>query len=157
MAKGVATGCEGHCTGMTASSSHRCFLWKRRTGSCYTRFSERGDFRGTADWPAPDRASKFWNGIHRVLSAECPLWTRPRLLSVRAAAPLDGFMIAAGSAGRQQRRANEAVGRRMDFLSDANANFEGLLEVNREFACRSGWKRRRPTRRRIVRWHLNPR
>ena len=32
----------------------------------------------------------------------------------------------------RQRRTNEAVGRRMDFSSDANANFEGLLEVNRE-------------------------
>ena len=31
-----------------------------------------------------------------------------------------------------QRRANEVVGRRMDFSSDANANFEGLLDVNRE-------------------------
>ena len=29
-------------------------------------------------------------------------------------------------------RTNEVVGRRMDFSSDANANFEGLLEVNRE-------------------------
>ena len=27
---------------------------------------------------------------------------------------------------------NSAVGRRMDFSSDANENFEGLLEVNRE-------------------------
>ena len=32
----------------------------------------------------------------------------------------------------RQRRTNEVVGRRMDFSSDANANFEGLLEVNRE-------------------------
>ena len=31
----------------------------------------------------------------------------------------------------RQRRTNEVVGRRMDFSSDANANFEGLLEVNR--------------------------
>ncbi|MCI7027386.1 MAG: hypothetical protein MR914_04885, partial [Clostridiales bacterium] len=29
-------------------------------------------------------------------------------------------------------RTNEVVGRRMDFSSDANANSEGLLEVNRE-------------------------
>ena len=42
----------------------------------------------------------------------------------------------AESCGREklprQRRANEVVGWRMDFSSDANANFEGLLEVNRE-------------------------
>jgi len=31
----------------------------------------------------------------------------------------------------RRRRTNEVVGRRMDFSSDANANFEGLLEVNR--------------------------
>ena len=31
----------------------------------------------------------------------------------------------------RQRRTNEVVVRRMDFSSDANANFEGLLEVNR--------------------------
>ena len=31
----------------------------------------------------------------------------------------------------RQRRTNEVVGRRMDLSSDANANFEGLLEVNR--------------------------
>ena len=39
-----------------------------------------------------------------------------------------------GSAGNRlrQSRTNEVVGRRMDFSSDANANFEGLLEVNRE-------------------------
>ena len=30
-------------------------------------------------------------------------------------------------------RANEVVGWRMNFLPDANANFEGLLEVNQEF------------------------
>ncbi len=38
-----------------------------------------------------------------------------------------------GSAGNRlrQRRTNEVVGRRMYFSSDANANFEGLLEVNR--------------------------
>ena len=39
-----------------------------------------------------------------------------------------------GSAGNRlrQSRTNEVVSRRMDFSSDANANFEGLLEVNRE-------------------------
>ena len=31
----------------------------------------------------------------------------------------------------RRHRTNEVVGRRMDFSSDANANFEGLLEVNR--------------------------
>ncbi len=31
----------------------------------------------------------------------------------------------------RKHRTNEAVGRRMDFSSDANANPEGLLEVNR--------------------------
>ena len=31
-----------------------------------------------------------------------------------------------------QHRTNEVVGWRMDFSSDANANFEGLLAVNRE-------------------------
>ncbi|MDO4387382.1 MAG: hypothetical protein Q4E18_15415 [Clostridia bacterium] len=31
----------------------------------------------------------------------------------------------------RQHRTNEVVGRRMDFSSDANANSEGLLEVNR--------------------------
>jgi len=32
----------------------------------------------------------------------------------------------------RQHRTNEVVGWRMDFSSDANANFEGLLAVNRE-------------------------
>ena len=31
----------------------------------------------------------------------------------------------------RQRRTNEVDGRRVDFSTDANANFEGLLEVNR--------------------------
>ena len=31
----------------------------------------------------------------------------------------------------RRRRTNEVVGRRMDFSSDANADFEGLRKVNR--------------------------
>ena len=36
------------------------------------------------------------------------------------------------SAALRQRRTNEVVVRRMDFSSEANENFEGLLEINRE-------------------------
>ena len=48
---------------------------------------------------------------------------RPRLFSSR------GRYIHA--ADLRQHRTNEAVGRQMDFSSDANADSEGLLEVNR--------------------------
>ena len=67
----------------------------------------------------------------------------------RACCTSGGFFVE----NLRQHRTNEVVGRRMDFSSDANADFEGLLEVNRGICMPPhGRKRRRRTRRRIVRW-----
>ncbi|MBS6567906.1 MAG: hypothetical protein KH341_11650 [Faecalibacterium sp.] len=44
----------------------------------------------------------------------------------------EGFRRATANFVRFLYRTNEVVGWRMDFSSDANANFEGLLAVNRE-------------------------
>ena len=52
-------------------------------------------------------------------------------------------------------RTNEVVGRRMDFSSDANADFEGLRKVNRGICMPQMAERRRPTRRRVVRRRPN--
>ena len=54
----------------------------------------------------------------------------------------------------RQCRTNEAVGRRMDFPSDANAISRVYWRVIKEFARRRWRKRRRPARRRIVRRRL---
>ena len=55
----------------------------------------------------------------------------------------------------RQYRTNELVRRRMNFSSDAMADFEGLLEVNRKSAS-SRWRKRHRLRcQRIVRYCLN--
>ena len=58
---------------------------------------------------------------------------------------MDAERLAIDLAGLRQYRTNELVRRRMNFSSDAMADFEGLLEVNRKICKQQMAEKASPT------------